>query len=166
MSGDFFSHACHAPGRIDEDQHILGTRRRLDVPTPRTTVEEIWIVWIATVRSPINGRILPHETRRTAEVLPGQRWIETIIVFEGVIELLGPAYGTQHLLGFAVDGRRHVHGGIAEVDVTAKVLAVVGRYMCVVLSVLVFVLVVYRLAQCLGRRGREGRQLRHVHNAL
>lgn len=125
---DLLPHPGHAPGSVEQDEHVLGTRRRLDVPAPGATVEEVHRLGL-----PSDGRVLPHESSGAAEVLPRQRRVQLVVVDEGLVQDFGPLDGLQDLLRALPDvrwdvDRRHAHVHSAtEVGVVGQVYRVVLR---------------------------------------
>lgn len=129
MPSNFFSHPRHTSRGVYKDKHVLRTGSSFDVPAPRSAVEQVDVFGV-----PGNRRVLSHEPRRTAEVLPGQRGVDLVVVDERLVQHLGPLYCFFHMLRAIVDIRWHVHRWHARVDPTAE-MCVVRQFYWIVFCV-------------------------------
>lgn len=155
MSGDLPPYTRHAAGGVHQDENILGTGSRFDVPAPRSAVEQIHRLHV-----PIHGGILAHEAARAAKVLPGQRRILLVVVDEDAIELFGPLDRPDNVRRALVHVRRHMHCRHVEIHVAAEVRTVIEIDG-----------VVLRVDELVGFRWilvrrRHRRLLRYVHYSL
>ena len=118
VSSDFPANASHTTGRVDQDEHVLRAGSRLDVPTPGSTVKQVH-----GLHDPVHRRVLPHETGRATEILPGQRGILLVVVDERFVQLLGPFDRSDHVRRPVVDVRRDVHCRHVQIHLATEVSA-------------------------------------------